>query len=368
MDAMTLAGRKLLVTGASGFVGARLVEALAEQSFPVTAAIRHSRGSERIAHLAIDRRSADLVDAGAVRRMVAGHDVVFNLAYDHTRSGQANVEIGRCIADACVAEGVRRLIHASSIVVYDDWPSGDLAETSRRGGGDGDEYRAAKWTIECDLAARAAAGTLDCVILQPTIVYGPFSPLWTDRFAAALLAGRLVLPPGALGRCNGLYVDDLVTALLAAATSAVPAGSHYIISGSEPFPWSQLFAALSHALERNWGERAPLARAPLPGHARHDRPAGRERTVRPVLRWLRRRLGAAAVAKMRARAQGWIAPGGLTTCDPVGESPALFLDSGTCDIAAARHELGYEPKYDATAGLAATAEYLGRRYMPPPRI
>ncbi|MEP7205400.1 MAG: NAD(P)-dependent oxidoreductase [Casimicrobiaceae bacterium] len=362
-----LAGRRVLVTGGAGFIGARLVATLHANGADVTVTLRDPAQGVRIARYPVAVRKVDLADPTIAATLVPGHDLVMSLAYDYTRPGPDNVAFCRALADACAAAGVRRLVHVSSIVVYDDWPRRDVSEASPRSG-TGSAYRAAKLAIERDLEARGKANTLDAVILQPTIVYGPYSAFWTDRFARALLAGELVLPATGLGRCNGVHVDDVVAALLAAAVATVPPGSRYIVSGPAPFAWSALFEAYGHAVDRPLHARPPVSIAPeSPGSAlrglwRNPLGVARWPGVRRIFGWMRRRLGEPAMARWRERLRLIAGRGRPLIVDPAAEQPLLFTAEGACNIAAARRELGYAPRYDAATGLAATGNYLRWRY------
>ena len=365
---LTLAGRSVLVTGGTGFIGARLVERLVEQGAKVTVAVRDMRRAARIARLDVRLHAADLGTPGNVDNVVAGQEIVFSLAYDFKRSGAANLALHGNLADACVRCGVRRFVHLSSIAVYDDWPSGALDEDSPKDGS-GSEYKVAKRAIESDLAQRAAAGTLSSAILQPTIVYGPFSTFWTDQLALRLCAGKIVLPRDGLGRCNGVYVDDVVDALFSAAARAQADGGTWIISGSHPFDWAALIEgyadALGKEIEYESSERSDRQSVfnllrPHPARILNWRPVHR------ALVLLREQIGGDRVDRLRARVAALRGRGGQSVFHPAAVDPLLYMSQGVCSIVKAREQLNFAPAFGLEEGLQRTGDYLRWRYLAAP--
>jgi nucleoside-diphosphate-sugar epimerase len=363
----SLAGRAVLVTGATGFIGARLVEMLAGEKARITVAVRNLKRAARIARFDVRLVATELGKASDLDALTRGQEIVFSLAYDLERSGAANVAVHRSIADACARNGVGRFVHLSSIAVYDDWPSGSLDETSSRDG-PGSEYKRAKRAMEIDLAERASGGTLASIVLQPTIVYGPFSNLWTDRLVERFLIGKVELPRDGLGSCNGVYVDDVVDALIAAACANNANADAYIISGAAPFEWRALFAAYSQALGRGleYGDPpAGLEKSPSALAALKADPLAIARW--PPLHWLlgvlRDRLGEERIERLRARVIAARARGGALVYRPADEDQRLYLSRGSCSIDKARRDLDFAPAFRPGEGLRRTQDYIRWRYL-----
>jgi nucleoside-diphosphate-sugar epimerase len=80
-------------------------------------------------------------------------------------------------------------------------------------------------------------------VIQPTVVYGPFAGVYGKDIIEELKAGPATLIDGGQGICNAVYIDDLVTAMLLAATSDRAAGQRFLVSGSEHPTWRDFFAA-----------------------------------------------------------------------------------------------------------------------------
>lgn len=346
----TLTGQRVFVTGATGFIGRRLVAALVEAGCDVTVLTRSRSGRADLpegAHPVV----GDLRDTGALTRALTGKAILFNLAYDVRARAEDNLAAFSSLLSAAKAAGVGRIVHLSSIVVYDHWPEADCTED---GGMDrpASGYRQAKIAMERQLMAES----VPVAILQPTIVYGPGSTLWTDGFATALLSGGVVLPAPE-GLCNGVFVDDVVQACLRAATLAGLGQERFIVSGPEPFPWSALIEGYARILGRGEVVRVPhgeiLARlGPPPDGTTPSVPSPAAR-VSAVLRRLighRRFESLVAMARRRLKRNARL--------EPDHHLLAEFSGKGVCHIDLARRRLGYRPRYDLAAGLAATADHL----------
>lgn len=360
-----LAGRRVLVVGATGFIGSRLVEVLAAEGAVVTAAARNLARAARIARLPVRLIELDLADPRQAAEAVKGQEIVFSLAHDLHRSGARNVETYQTLADAAAKAGVRRFVHTSSIAAYDDWPRGDLSEESPRDVA-AYEYKDTKRAIERDLARRAAAGQFTAAVLQPTIVYGPFSRLWTDRYAEWLTHGDIVLPAEGRGLCNGVYIDDLVDALIRAAGAGTAGAEAYIVSGPRPFAWRELLEAYAQGLPgKIVGE--PVGRPEAPSSSSVS-PIGkalaallslqRKSPFRDAIAFLRAQLGEQRLAAIRRRLERRAG----SVLRPGDHEPDLFCAQGVCSIEKARAELGYAPRFDLPEALAPTLAYIEWRY------
>jgi nucleoside-diphosphate-sugar epimerase len=166
-----------------------------------------------------------------------------HLAYDLRAPGAANLAAFRTLVAA--AEGIPKIVHASSAVVYDAWPEGPLDETSPIGSAGGGGYRQAKIAMERMLMGRPGAAA----VLQPTIVWGPGSQMWTEGPMNALRGGGLVVPEGC-GICPALHVDDLVEALRLSVLAGGSGRERFLISGRARFRWEDLYAAYARRLGR----------------------------------------------------------------------------------------------------------------------
>lgn len=361
-----LAGRKVLVIGATGFIGARLVEVLAEQGAIVTAAARNLSRAARIARFPVRLIETDLGNPTQVVGAVQGQEVVFSLAHDLDRSGGKNFEAYKRLAETAQRAGVKRFVHTSSIAAYDAWPIGDLTEASPRDA-EGHEYKTTKRAIERDLEARTAGAGFTAAVLQPTLVYGPFSKLWTDRYAEWLRNGDVVLPDEGRGLCNAVYVDDLVQALILAGAAETPGAQAFIVSGAGPVAWGALLESYAAALPGKivYEEAPPLQTAPstpsLPQKLLGTVKGAIRGPAGELIAFLRARLGEDQFETLRGFAHR---PSGPIQ-RPADFEPLLYRAQGTCSIDKARRDLGYAPAFDLDAGLARSNAYIGWKFGTP---
>jgi dihydroflavonol-4-reductase len=169
------------ITGASGLLGGNLAAELVAAGHRVVAT---RRAGTKIAHLddlPIDWRDAELAAPDALARAFAGADVVFHCAAAVTVKREvtpemtaANVTGTQHVIDACVAAGVKRLVHVSSVVAVGlatgAAPSDESAEWNFEREGLVDAYAITKHRAE--QLVRAARDRVDVVIVNPTYMVG----------------------------------------------------------------------------------------------------------------------------------------------------------------------------------------------------
>jgi nucleoside-diphosphate-sugar epimerase len=238
------AQRTILVTGAGGFIGGRVVEVLAQDGgIEVRAALRRWSTAARIGRLPLDPIQCDILEPDQLRDAVEGVDAIVHCAVGNR---EATVAGTRNLLQAALDAGVRRVVHLSTIDVY-----GRAAGTVTEAGpllATGREYGDSKIEAEAVCAEFVAAG-LEVVILRPTIVYGPFSDLWTLEFAERFRDGNFLLPRDTCqGRCNLVYVDDLVRSAILALDAENAVGEAFNVNGPDDVTWQEYFDALNGAL------------------------------------------------------------------------------------------------------------------------
>lgn len=214
---------KIFVTGASGAIGGRAVVRLLEAGHDVTGMVRSPGKRAWLEGLGVRPAAGSLFDADSMRRALAGHDAVVNLATrvpslaDAVRPGawreddRIRAEGSRVLVDAALAAGVGRLIQESVSFVYPDcgvrWITEQTEPAPNR------RSQAAIMAAAAN-AERFASGGESGVVLRFGLLYGP------DRNSAQLLERVRAGKPVVLGRPAGwlspLHPDDAARAVVAA--------------------------------------------------------------------------------------------------------------------------------------------------------
>ncbi len=171
---------KILVTGASGFLGARLVERLCELGHEVRTFGRGTDAPGRLAPLGIEHIQGDICQSSSLERAVTGCNVVYHLAglvsyrrSDYDLLYKTNVEGARNVMSACGKASVDRVIHMSSIAGMGIPQPGAIADETIEYNlkGLGLYYCDTKFEGEQEVLKFAAKG-LPVLVLSPGITFG----------------------------------------------------------------------------------------------------------------------------------------------------------------------------------------------------
>ena len=242
---------KALVTGASGFIGRRLVMELVRRGHETACLVRPTSKTAPLRDLPVEFVLGDLGDAASLVHAVKGRDHIFHLAGVIQAVGgpafeTANVMGTRNLVDACLqaAPGVKRFVFVSSIAAAGPSPDGKALTED-------DEPSPVSAYGRSKLAAEhivlAAKDKLPVTIVRPPNVLGPGST--EIERALGLLRKRLV---PALGddrpRTSLVDVDDLVEAMLLAAENPRSVGRTYFVTDGRSYAWPEITAAIAEDL------------------------------------------------------------------------------------------------------------------------
>ena len=243
---------RVFVTGATGVAGRRAVPLLIAAGHQVTAVARSAEKEAALSATGASPIVVDLFDADAVRRAVAGQDVVINLATAVPPSSRVMLpgawkemdrirrDASAILVDAALAAGVRRFVQESFAPIYADQGDAWIDENSPI-----KPARYNRTTLDAEASAeRFTRGGGTGVVLRFAYFYGP------DAGGATLDMLRFVRrrwspAPGPEGFVSSIAHDDVATAVVAAL--GVPAGIYNVVD-DEPLRRREFFGSMARAL------------------------------------------------------------------------------------------------------------------------
>ncbi len=232
-----LRGKDILVTGATGFIGSRVALELVKIGARVRALVRNAAKAEALGRSGISVVLGDMAEPASLAGAVRGCQAIFHFAgttnefKPRAHFERVNVDGTRLLAEAALKERVERFIHVSTVWVYGLSSGPGVCETSPCTPS-GQAYADTK--LEAERAVRRLIDEkgLPAVIIQPSEVYGPGDPNWTERPIELIKSGRMILAGGGKGLIQPVFIDDLVRGVLAAAERG-GLGETYILCGPE---------------------------------------------------------------------------------------------------------------------------------------
>ncbi len=248
---------RILITGATGFIGCELAQQAARLGHQVRAvsAVNNAIERERLQRLAgagIEVITASLEQQDALESSLQGQDAVIHLAAaqheaeaseDHFR--RVNVEGTRTMLELARRAGVSRFVHGSTIGVYGEASAGmldehsPLAPTSSYG----------RTKAEAETVVREFAAQLPVCIVRISETYGP-GDLRLLKLFRAVAKGRYLTIGDGRNQHQLIYVEDLGRGLLAAVESPRAAGATVILAGTELLATDEMVTAVAAAVGR----------------------------------------------------------------------------------------------------------------------
>jgi acetylornithine/succinyldiaminopimelate/putrescine aminotransferase/nucleoside-diphosphate-sugar epimerase len=243
-----------LVTGASGFIGGRLVARLLDEGYQVRCLVRPTSDTSALDRLGVEIAVGDLTDPGSLRRAAGGcRDVVHcgALVSDWATTEEItaiNVDGTRNVLAAARAASARRLVHLSSTDVYGH-PGNQAVDEDYAPSGFANWYSETKWAADVDVRQAHDRGDVETVILRPATVYGPGSKTVVGELAQAIRRGQMLLIDRGRTIAGLCYVDNLIDlALLTLRHSGAP-GHAFNVSDGLDVTWKQFTDDLAAGLD-----------------------------------------------------------------------------------------------------------------------
>jgi uncharacterized protein YbjT (DUF2867 family) len=244
----TIISPVILVTGGTGFVGPKVVQALREQERPLRCLVRDpaSRAAQTLAAWGCELVRGDMTDPGALRRALAGCEAVVHLvAIRQGSREQFERVMEQGTADLVAAAkdaGVRRFVLMSALGTSEQ--TKDLVP-----------YYHAKWQQEQTLQASG----LEHVIFRPSFIFGREGGILPTFRRLAKLAPVTPVIGSGKQQLQPIWIDDVAAYFAASIDKPEAAGRIFELGGPEAVTWDEFWQRLKRAL----GIRRPTMHVPV---------------------------------------------------------------------------------------------------------
>ncbi|UCC16855.1 MAG: NAD-dependent epimerase/dehydratase family protein [Dehalococcoidales bacterium] len=319
---------KVIVTGASGHLGANLIRTLVNREWDVKALVHQD--TRALEGLDIEQIHGDILDVASLKYAFQGVDIVFHLAarisvikQDRKQVEEMNIDGVRNVIDSCLSTGVKRLVHVSSFHAHVQEPIDEVLDETRPlvNSKNYPPYNYSKAEGE-RLVKDAVKEGLDAVIITPAGIIGPYD-FQLSHFGSTILAIakrklRILVDAG----LDWVDARDVSEGMITAAEKA-DSGDKFILSGHRvtlrtiadhiteyigqspvrivlPLSIARLFAPVVSEYDRIRGRRqlfTPIAMAELNSnrHLSHEKASKRlgynprhlNETITDTLDWFR---------------------------------------------------------------------------------
>lgn len=243
---------KVLVTGATGFIGRNLCLELAEQGYTVTALCRDINHPYLISHKNIIPVKGDILDRGSLLQAMKGCQQVYHTAAlakmwcrDKNEFYNVNVTGTRNVLQLAADFAVSKVVYTSTCGVWGPTIKHPMSENDPRIDGFAIDYERTKYLAEIEARIYAAKG-LNVVTVNPSRVYGE-GPITDSNTVGKMISGYLkgkwrIIPGKGTQVSNYAYLDDVVKGHIAAMEQGTP-GNRYILGG-EDISFNTFFSTL----------------------------------------------------------------------------------------------------------------------------
>jgi NADH dehydrogenase len=237
----------ILLTGATGFVGGKLIEELLKDSRKVRCLVRDPARATRLGQLGCDLARGDVTDLSSVINAVDDkiEGVMHLVGIISETSGASfravHIEGTRNVVEACIQKGVKRYFHISAL--------GTRAGATSA-------YHRSKW--EAEEIIRASG--LDYTIFRPSIMFGP-EDKFVNVLASVMKISPLVMVPGdGKNLFQPVFVKDIARMMASSLEKQEAKKTVYEVGGPERFTFDELIDTIAGVL----GKRVLKIHVPMP--------------------------------------------------------------------------------------------------------
>jgi nucleoside-diphosphate-sugar epimerase len=324
---------RILVTGATGFMGSHLVDALAKKEHDVNVLVRKTSNTQYIqTHLKNDEIKliyGDLGDLDSLKTATKDIDVVYHTAafvrtdiYDYKAEKlleKINVEGTRNLLEACLLNDVKKVVHFSSVAAIGHAASFVDEKTPCN---PMDPYGKSKLDNEKFAMGFYKKNGLPVTIIRPSTVYGPRDTNTRIKFFQNIKNGKIRIIGDGTNKMPFVYVDDIVNGGILAGENKNSTGEIYILSSKQSYPMEEIIKIIADELNVKQPSRIPIWFAYVAGFASE------------------------IISK-------------ISKNPPIlsGSKVKILTRDYSYDISKAKMELGYKPSVDLKEGISKTVRW-----------
>jgi nucleoside-diphosphate-sugar epimerase len=253
---------KYFVTGATGFVGGRVVRQLVEAGHQVVVVVRSPAKAKDLADLGVVVHQGDVTDKESMRAPMSGVEGVFHIAgwykvgvKDKSEGAKINIEGTRNVLELMQELKIPKGVYTSTLAVFSDTGDRLVDETYHYNGPHLSEYDRTKWVAHYEVADPMIAAGLPLVIVQPGLIYGPGDTSSARTTLIQFLQRKLPIIPQKTAFCWA-HIDDIARGHILAMEKGQP-GESYIIAGPK-----HTFVEAMELAQQITGIPAPSLRVP----------------------------------------------------------------------------------------------------------
>lgn len=208
---------KIVLTGASGFVGQHLLEEMNVNDYVLTIITRNPDKKMRVKPNGVRIVQADLLDLDSLKSAFEGQDILINLAAE-VRNAElldaTNIQGTHNLIEAISTSGIKRVIHLSSVgIVGATYSASPISVDENYPTNPGNAYEKTKLISENLFLEAAEKGVFELNVLRPTNVFGPYHPFNALLNLMQHVQAKKLCIYGEQAQVNYIYVKDLTAVI-----------------------------------------------------------------------------------------------------------------------------------------------------------
>jgi nucleoside-diphosphate-sugar epimerase len=241
---------KTLVTGATGFIGRHLVNALVNEGREVRCVVRGKSNTERLEKLGVEIVCADLLEKVSLLPALQGVSIIYHLAGEVYSSKvtdyfKYNVEGTRNLIESCNGNSIERFIYCSSIAAAGPNPDNKTLLTEKDSCKPITPYGISKYETEKIVLGYSKQNKIPAVIIRPPTIYGPGqSKIITDFFLQVRKGKFYVMGTGEYLR-SLCYIENLIEGILLAEKNPAAVGEIFYLSDRKVYTFKEIVQTLA---------------------------------------------------------------------------------------------------------------------------